>query len=66
MSLFVLDTDILTQLERGELSVVEHVRRRSASELATTVITVEQKLAGWYSTSGRREIRSTLSTATNR
>jgi predicted nucleic acid-binding protein len=48
MSLFVLDTDILTHLERGELSVVEHVRRRSASELATTVITVEQKLAGWY------------------
>jgi len=48
MSLFVLDTDILTHLERGEPNVIENIRRRSASELATTVITIEQKLAGWH------------------
>lgn len=46
MNLFVLDTDILTHLECGEPNVIESIGRRSASERATTVITVEQKLAG--------------------
>ena len=48
MSLFVLDTDILTLLERGHPTVVARVAEHSPVEIAISIITVEQQLSGWY------------------
>ena len=48
MSLFVLDTDTLTLLEEAHPVVAERVRACAPEELAVTVVTVEEKLTGWY------------------
>jgi tRNA(fMet)-specific endonuclease VapC len=48
MTLFVLDTDILTLLERGDPAVVAHVAVHSPAEIAISVITIEEQLSGWY------------------
>ena len=48
MSLFVLDTDTLTLLEEAHPVVCVRVRSVRASDLAVTVVTVEEKLTGWY------------------
>jgi len=49
MSLFVLDTDILSLYWEGEEAVRQRVDARPAEELAITVISVEEQLSGWYS-----------------
>ncbi|HEX4590450.1 MAG TPA: type II toxin-antitoxin system VapC family toxin [Gemmataceae bacterium] len=48
MSLFVLDTDMLTLYQVGQAAVVQRVHDRAASEIAITVISVEEQLGGWY------------------
>jgi tRNA(fMet)-specific endonuclease VapC len=48
MNLFVLDTDMLTLLEEAHPVVCKKVSEISAAELAVTVVTVEEKLTGWY------------------
>jgi tRNA(fMet)-specific endonuclease VapC len=48
MSLFVLDTDILTMYQLGHAAVVQHVAARQPCDLAITVISVEEQLSGWY------------------
>jgi tRNA(fMet)-specific endonuclease VapC len=48
MSLFVLDTDILVLFQEGHTTVCENVLSHPIDELATTVITVEEQLSGWY------------------
>jgi tRNA(fMet)-specific endonuclease VapC len=47
MSLFVLDTDTLTLLQRGNPIVRERAEHH-ATETAITVLTVEEQLSGWY------------------
>ncbi len=47
MSLYVLDTDILTLYQQGHRSVVRHVHEHPFPELATTIISVEEELPGW-------------------
>lgn len=49
MSLFVLDTDILTLFERGHASVRERVAKHPPHAIAISVVTVEEQLSGWYS-----------------
>ncbi|HPM84398.1 MAG TPA: type II toxin-antitoxin system VapC family toxin [Candidatus Anammoximicrobium sp.] len=49
MTLFVLDTDILSLFQEGHERVCRRVYCHSLDELATTVITVEEQLSGWYS-----------------
>jgi tRNA(fMet)-specific endonuclease VapC len=49
MSLHVLDTDILSLLQRRHPDVVRAVSALSPDQLAITVITVEEQLTGWYS-----------------
>ena len=49
MSLYVLDTDTLQLFEDGHPKVVARVKATAASDLATSVVTVEEKLSGWYS-----------------
>jgi tRNA(fMet)-specific endonuclease VapC len=49
MKCYVLDTDILTLLERKDSTVVGNLLARSgADEICTTVVTVEEQLSGWY------------------
>src|SRR5947209_8534602 len=48
MSLFVLDTDILTLFERGHKIVAARVAEHAQTEIAISVVTVEEQLSGWY------------------
>ena len=49
MSLLVLDTDILSLLQRGHPRVVSRCAARRPEELAISVISLEEQLSGWYS-----------------
>jgi tRNA(fMet)-specific endonuclease VapC len=48
MSLYVLDTDMLTLYRRGHEAVMRHALTHPPEDLAITVITVEEQLSGWY------------------
>ena len=48
MSLFVLDTDHLTLYYHGDPIVVQSVDARPSTELAISVMTVDEQLTGWY------------------
>src|SRR5581483_3787006 len=54
MSLFILDTDIVSLFQHRHPAVVAAVQRRAPSEVVITVLTVEEQLSGWY-----REMRRT-------
>lgn len=45
---YVLDTDILTLYQRGNLNVVRNAQSRPLDQLAVTIISVEEQLSGWY------------------
>jgi tRNA(fMet)-specific endonuclease VapC len=49
MSLFVLDTDTLSLLQHNHPQVVRHVAAVAPTDIAVTIITVEEQLTGWYS-----------------
>jgi tRNA(fMet)-specific endonuclease VapC len=49
MSLYILDTDTLTRYQRGLPGPMARVDAHEPSELAVTVITVEEETTGWYS-----------------
>ncbi len=48
MSLYVLDTDTLTLLQRKHPVVTQRRKATPPAELAITIITVEEQLTGWY------------------
>ena len=48
MSLFVLDTDILTLFQEGHPAVVANVATHTDDNLAITVLSVEEQLSDWY------------------
>ena len=48
MSLFVLDTDLLTLYYRDDPIVVRSVNARPATDLAISALTVDEQLTGWY------------------
>jgi tRNA(fMet)-specific endonuclease VapC len=48
MSLYVLDTDILTLYRRGHPVVFQRVNSHPGQDLAITVMSVEEQLSGWY------------------
>jgi tRNA(fMet)-specific endonuclease VapC len=48
VSLYVLDTDILSHFQRGHAVVCRHVTAHALTDLAVTVITVEEQVSGWY------------------
>ena len=48
MSLFVLDTDHLTLYYHGDPIVVRRIDSRPPTELAISVLTVDEQLTGWY------------------
>jgi tRNA(fMet)-specific endonuclease VapC len=48
MTLHVLDTDTLVLFQEGHGQVCRRVLSHPIDELATTAITVEEQLSGWY------------------
>ncbi len=48
MTLYVLDTDTLVLFQEGHGEVCRRVLSHPIEELATTAITVEEQLSGWY------------------
>jgi tRNA(fMet)-specific endonuclease VapC len=48
MSLFVLDTDHLTLIRYGNAEVTARLRATPEGERATTIISVEEQLRGWF------------------
>lgn len=48
MSLFILDTDQLTLLRQAHPAVVTRAVLVPRDQLATTVITFEEQVSGWY------------------
>jgi tRNA(fMet)-specific endonuclease VapC len=48
MSLYVLDTDMLTLVEEGHAEVSRRFLQLQPEEVAITVLTVEEQLGGWY------------------
>lgn len=49
MNRFVLDTDTLTLYQHGDTIVQQNVAAHLTFGIATTVISVEEQLSGWYS-----------------
>src|SRR3989442_1556203 len=48
MSLFILDTDILSLFQHNHPRVVAAVRAHAPTEVAITILTIEEQLSGWY------------------
>jgi tRNA(fMet)-specific endonuclease VapC len=48
MNLWVLDTDMLTLWLRGHDTIAARIAATPPQQLATTIITVEELLRGWY------------------
>jgi tRNA(fMet)-specific endonuclease VapC len=48
MSLYVLDTDIMTLYQHGHPRVVQQVLAHPVAQLTIAVISVEEELTGWY------------------
>lgn len=48
MSLYLFDTDLLTLFREGHLAVCARAAAHSAGDLATSIVTVEEQLTGWY------------------
>ena len=63
MSLFVLDTDTLSLYRRGQPLVVQKMLQQSLNTLATTAITVEEQLTGWYTLLRKQKSREQLARA---
>ena len=48
MNRYILDSDILTLFQFGHPAVTQHAQSRPPTELAVTVISVDEMLTGWY------------------
>jgi len=48
MSLYVLDTDHLTLLRKGHVEVVRRVSGVPPSDIAITIISIEEQFRGWF------------------
>lgn len=48
MTLYVLDTDILSRARFGHARVIARVLSMPRDMISTTVVTIEEQLTGWY------------------
>ncbi len=60
MSLWVLDTDILTLLQWGHPAVSQNCAKHPAGDLAVAVISVEEQFLGWLTRVRRAKARDEL------
>ena len=47
MAQYILDTDMITLLQKGNAAVTAHIKAHSATDVVTTAITIEEQLSGW-------------------
>jgi tRNA(fMet)-specific endonuclease VapC len=66
MSLYAMDTDTLTLFEKGHPVVIRKVLQHSPDEIATTVLSVEEQLSGWYAQLRRAKKTAALAKAYKR
>jgi|RhiMetdeSRZDD1v2_1073273.scaffolds.fasta_scaffold523885_2 tRNA(fMet)-specific endonuclease VapC len=48
MTMYILDTDILTLFQEGDALVCARALQKSPPSIATTVLSIEEQLSGWY------------------
>lgn len=60
MNLYVLDTDTLTLFQWGHPAVLQHVQACAPTQLAVSVVSVEEELRGWYTKLRRAKKRDQL------
>jgi tRNA(fMet)-specific endonuclease VapC len=48
MNVYLLDTDTVSLLQHGHAAIEKAIDEHSASQIAITVMTVEEQLSGWY------------------
>jgi tRNA(fMet)-specific endonuclease VapC len=48
MTLYVLDTDHLTLLRKGHSEVIAHVAATPETDLAITILSIEEQFRGWF------------------
>ena len=66
MSLYLFDTDMLTLFREGHPAVCGRAAAHETSELATSIITVEEQLTGWYTVLRQAKDDLRLTTAYDR
>jgi tRNA(fMet)-specific endonuclease VapC len=66
MSMYVLDTDLLTLVEEGNPEVSRRLLLHLAGDVAVTVLTVEEQLGGWYAELRRAKSADRLARAYRR
>jgi tRNA(fMet)-specific endonuclease VapC len=60
MSLFALDTDMITLYRKGHAAVIQRVSACPLTDLAITVISAEEQLSGWYTVLRRSKRRNEM------
>ena len=66
MSLYTLDTDAFTLFRMGHAQVAQQVIAHASTDLALTVISVEELLTGWYTQLRRATNRNDVARAYQR
>src|SRR5260370_1109898 len=66
MSLYVLDTDILSLYQSSNATVAKRVFNHSPEDLAVTIISVEEQLRAWFTLRRRAKKRAELAYAYER
>jgi len=66
MSLYVLDTDILSLYQSSNSAVANRVFQHSPEDLAVTIVSVEEQLRAWFTLRRRAKNREKLAYAYER
>jgi len=66
MSLYVLDTDILTLFQTGDPAVIRNAANHVTDNVVISVISVEEQLSGWYTQIRRAKQRTVLASVYQR
>jgi tRNA(fMet)-specific endonuclease VapC len=60
MSLFLLDTDLLSLLEQGHPLVLQHVNSHPVSDIALSAISIQEQMQGFLASSSRARNRQQI------
>ena len=66
MTLDVVDSDILSLYQQGNLSIRNRIAQHSTDELSVSIISVEEQLSSWYTMRRRAKTRERIAIAYDR
>jgi tRNA(fMet)-specific endonuclease VapC len=66
MSLYVLDTDILSLAQHAHATVCQRIRSHPAQDVTITVISLQEQIEGWQGMLGRARTRQQIASAYER